>query len=405
MKKPIETHCRMAPVTGLILLLTLSGIPAERAAAEETVSFKMHRVGQYRSEALGVGDFNSDDLLDIVAGPYVYLAPNWKPVEIRHLEGEVDNEGRGYMHDFANLPLDVDQDGRLDVVSVMWHEKQAVWYRNIGLDGKLWPESVIESGDNFESADLADLDGDGQCDEVLPHTGRTSWYSLAEKKGDPLVVNVAAGQKMMFGAGAGDVNADGRIDILRPDAWLEAPPKDPAGGEWKIHPWSIGGEKADKPDHTPQILVHDVNRDGLPDVITSVAHKYGIFWYEQTRGADGRTGWKRHTIDNSWSQAHSLTLADLDGDGDLDLVTGKRYFAHNGKDPGANEPAGVHWYEYQAGDTPKWVHHAISLGDGVGSALNIPVVDLDGDGDLDIVVTGKWGGPAWFENLRISRAP
>jgi hypothetical protein len=114
MKKPIEIHCRMAPVTGLILLLTLSGIPAERTAAEETVPFKMHRVGQYRSEALGVGDFNSDDLLDIVAGPYVYLAPNWKPVEIRHLEGEVDNEGRGYMHDFANLPLDVDQDGRLD---------------------------------------------------------------------------------------------------------------------------------------------------------------------------------------------------------------------------------------------------------------------------------------------------
>lgn len=394
---------RMHPVAAVTLCFTLSGGIVDRVSAKEAVSFKMHRVGEYRSEAVGVGDFNQDKKPDIVAGPYVYLAPDWKPVQIRTLKGEVDESGKGYMHDFANLPVDVDQDGRLDVVSVMWHEKQSVWYRNIGLDGEPWPENVIESGDNFESADLVDLDGDGQRDEVLPHTRRTSWYSVAAKKGDPMVVNVASEQKMLFGAGAGDVNADGRIDILRPNGWLEAPAKE--GGEWKIHPWSIGGEKEDKPDHTPQILVHDVNKDGLPDVITSVAHKYGIFWYEQQRAADGKTSWKRHLIDDSWSQAHALELADLDGDGDLDLVAGKRFLAHNGKDPGAKDPAGVHWYEYQAGDTPKWVHHVVSLGEGVGAALDIPVVDLDGDGDLDLVVTGKWGGPVWFENLRISDKP
>ncbi|HPP54300.1 MAG TPA: FG-GAP-like repeat-containing protein, partial [Thermoguttaceae bacterium] len=89
-----------------------------------------------------------------------------------------------------------------------------------------------------------------------------------------------------------------------------------------------------------------------------------------------------------------------DGDGDLDLATGKRFFAHNGGDPGALEPLCVYWYELkrEKGKEPEWVRHAISVGQGIGSGMNIPVVDLDGDGDLDVVVTGKWGGPVWFEN-------
>jgi hypothetical protein len=140
-----------------------------------------------------------------------------------------------------------------------------------------------------------------------------------------------------------------------------------------------------------------VNDDGLNDIITSSAHKYGIFWYEQVAKGTERT-WKQHVIDDSWSQAHSLTLADVDGDGDLDLVTGKRFRAHNGHDPGGDDPPGVYWYEVRRGQNPAWTKHVISLGEGVGSGMNIPVVDLDGDGDLDVVVTGKWGGPVWFEN-------
>ncbi len=92
-------------------------------------------------------------------------------------------------------------------------------------------------------------------------------------------------------------------------------------------------------------------------------------------------------------------MADLDGDGDLDLVTGKRYFAHNGSDPGGHEPLGVYWYELKSGPSPRWTRHAISGAKAIGAGLNIPVIDLDGDGDLDVIVTGKWGGPVWFENL------
>jgi hypothetical protein len=196
--------------------------------------------------------------------------------------------------------------------------------------------------------------------------------------------------------GCGDITGDGHPDVIRPDAWFEAP-ADPRTGEWKEHPFKIGTMTEGKSGDTPQILVYDVNADGLPDIITSAAHDYGIFWYEQIRKGAEIT-FKQHLIDNSWSQAHSLALADFDGDGDLDLVTGKRFMAHNGGDPGEMDPPGVYWYELTRQANPVWTKHIISFNEGVGSGLNIVAIDFDGDGDQDVVVTGKWGGPVWFEN-------
>jgi hypothetical protein len=110
--------------------------------------------------------------------------------------------------------------------------------------------------------------------------------------------------------------------------------------------------------------------------------------------------WKQHLIDDSWSQAHSLALADINGDGTPDLVTGKRFMAHNGSDPDESGKLGVYWYELQRGGNPKWIRHVISFDQGIGSGVNLCAVDLDKDGDIDVVVTGKWGGPVWFENQR-----
>lgn len=302
------------------------------------------------------------------------------------------------MYDFMNAPLDVDGDGRLDVVSCSWHEKRSVWFRNIGLDGELWPETVIEVCGNFEHGDLWDIDNDGKAQEILPGVRNTVWYEAGTLPGGRrgVLKHTVSDKPNIWGVGAGDINGDGRADVLRPGAWYEAP-ADPRGGQWKEHPLAVGSLDENKPDHTPQILVYDVNADGLNDIITSSAHKYGIFWYEQV-GTTPERMWKQHVIDRSWSQAHSLTLADLDEDGDLDLVTGKRFRAHNGHDPGGDDPPGVFWYEVQRGQNPVWTKHVVSLGQGVGSGMSVPVIDLDGDGDLDIVVTGKWGGPAWFEN-------
>lgn len=364
-------------------------------APSEKVKFVLHRVGTFRGEACGVGDFNKDGKPDIAAGEFLYLAPDWKPRKIRTLKGEVDEQGKGYRWDFMNIPLDVDGDGLLDVVSCDWFQKWADWYRNPGAASGDWAQTVIEVNGNFETGELYDIDGDGKSREILPHVQPTVWYELVEGKGK-FEKHVVSAKAMEFGGGVGDLNGDGRPDILRPNAWFEGP-KDPRKGEWVEHPIALGGEEDGKADHTPQILVYDVNGDGRNDIVTSSAHKKGIFWYEQVRKGD-EISWKRRTIDDTWTQAHSLTLADLDEDGDLDLVTGKRFQAHNGSDPDEDKPLGVYWYELRRGKEPAWTKHTITYGEGIGSALNIPVLDLDGDGDLDIVVTGKWGGPAWFEN-------
>ena len=357
--------------------------------------FLMHRIGNFRSEACCVADFNGDGKPDVLAGEYLYLAPDWKAVKIRTLKGSVNERGEGYRWDFANLALDVDGDGKPDLISVDWFEKRAVWLRNTGLDKGEWPLTIIETNGNFETAGLYDIIGHGRAQAVVPEVASTVWYE-PDGKG-AFTKHVVSNHSLPFGVGVGDLNGDGRPDIVRPGAWYEAPP-DPRNGEWIEHPIALGA-KDGRADHTSQILVFDVNGDGLNDIITSSAHKYGIFWYEQVRRG-GEITFKQHLIDDSWSQAHSVALADLDGCGLPDLVTGKRFMAHNGNDPDENGPLGLYYYKLQCQPDRKvtWDRHIISYNQGIGAGLNICVADINGDGRPDIVVTGKWGGPVWFEN-------
>ena len=363
------------------------------------LTFVPHRVGAYRSEACCVADFNGDGKVDIAAGQYLYLAPDWKAVRIRTLESNIGEDGKGYADDFMNLVLDVNKDGKPDIVAGGWFSKTSYWFENtLGKAADQWPVHVIEKLGNHETGILVDIDGDGKALEYLPHTQITAWYETGKgTNGEPTLVRHTISEKgLSLGAGAGDINGDGRPDVIRPNAWFEAP-KDIRNGTWKEHPIALGGKEG-KTEHTSNIIVFDLNKDGLNDILTSTAHKYGIFWYEQQRDAAGNIAWKQHTIDDSWTQAHYLAFADIDHDGNREIITGKRFMAHNGGDPEEFGKLCIFYYRFTPGPNPIFRKHVITYDEGFSAGLNIEAVDIDGDGDIDLVTTGKWGGPVFLEN-------
>lgn len=257
----------------------------------------------------------------------------------------------------------------------------------------------METRSPVEFAFLVDLLNTSKPLQLLPQFGDTNfpltWYELTGKGAqDPWIKHEVSPKSYGHGIGAGDVNGDGRTDIITPKGWLEAPP-DPRNGRWKFHAeFELGA--------TGFIYVVDVNGDGIPDLVTSLGHDYGMFWMKQKKDAAGNRTWMKHLIDDGWSQAHAMTLADLNGDGRVELVTGKRYYAHE-HDPGANETLGVYWYEALNREGSQWRRHILDYGTRTGGGIQIPAVDIDGDGDLDIVVAGK-SGLYLFENLTGSSA-
>jgi hypothetical protein len=337
------------------------------------------------SETCAFADVNGDGRLDIVSGENWYEAPRWTPRKFREL-----GYASYYVDNFSDLPVDVDGDGQVDIVSCSWFAHKVSWWRNPGHGRGVWKEHMIEDTAPVEFVFLVDLDNDGQARELLPEFGSAkaprAWYQIVN---GAFVKHVIAPESGGHGIGAGDVNGDGRNDIVTTKGWYEAP-ADPRAGDWKFHSdFDLGT--------TGFIHVLDLNGDGRNDLVASRAHDYGIFWMEQ--GADGR--WTKHMIDDSWSQAHPLTLVDLNGDGRRDLVTGKRYMAHNGKDPGEREPLGIYWYEYRPsadGKRLEWTRHVVDYSTRAGGGMQIAVADFDKDGDLDMAAGGK-SGLFLFRNL------
>jgi FG-GAP-like repeat len=397
-----------------LLALQLSSRPPD-------IPFAIHPIDLGASETAAVADINRDQRIDIVSGEYWYEAPALSlskgPAWTKHRFREL-GFSNNYVDNFSDLIVDVDADGYPDVVSVAWFAKKIAWWRNPGPSTSsgqagLWKETAINTGFNVEFAILADVDNDGRAHEIVAQENGTgqSWYEIRNKA---WVRHVVSDRTYGHGIGAGDVNGDKRHDILTPRGWLEAP-ADPRSGNWTFHSvWeainvpatlstgsgqapSTGSGQAPappKPGVPPRVSqlgfmhVLDVNADGRNDVVTAAGHDYGVYWFEQ--GADGQ--WTRRSIDGAWSQGHASTLVDLNGDGQQDFVTGKRFMAHNGADPGEKEPLGVYWYERRrSGGALEWVRHIVDYGGRMGAGMQLPVADIDGDGDLDLVCPGKSG--------------
>ncbi len=343
--------------------------------------------------ACAVIDVNRDGKLDVFCGGWWYEAPTWKKHFVRHVR-----KIRGRFDGYSHLPMDVNADGWIDVINVNWRSESLFWVKHPGRKLGEWAKVMIAKPGSMETGRLEDVDGDGRLD-ILPNGVKfAAWWELAKPGPEPQWVrHDLSAEVAAHGVGFGDVNGDGRDDIIGPYGWLEAP-LDRRKGKWQ---WRA--EYKMERDTGIPILARDVDGDGDSDLIWARGHNYGVYWMEQTHNAAGEREWKRHEVDRTWSQGHSLLWADLDGDGRGELIIGKRFMAHDGKDPGATDPMVVYRYQYDP-KVRKWTRHTVASGGRVGLGLDPKVADLDGDGDLDIIASGR-SGLYWLENLLKKKKP
>lgn len=372
-------------------------LDAARAEPSGGIQFSKRCLIVDMNEGCAVVDVNRDGKLDVLAGEHWYAAPDFLPRPVRqilpvndlpaYLNGEL-------LQNIGDHPYDVDGDGWLDVISTGWTHKELCWYRNPAghYDEHPWQRQVLGviPGQN-EAIALHDFDGDGR-----PEIFVSCWAAakpqvilrlIKDAKGQPAAQQVVIGPRGGHGYAFGDINGDGREDIQCESGWYERPEGDVFVRPWKFHP-----ETALPHPSVPCVLAR-LSGSRRTDLLWGKAHDYGVYWWEQGEPkADGTTTWTEHLLDKSWSQAHAMAWADLDGDGQPELITGKRVRAHGlSGDPGSKEPECL-YYDRWDKEARKFTRHTISgPGGGVGTGLQICVADLNGDGRTDIIVAGKTG--------------
>lgn len=382
-----------------IFLTVIAAVSSNQVSAQNNIKFIKHVITHdFISEGVSAGDVNRDGMLDIIAGTCWFEAPSWTRHEIAPTP--VLKPGTEYSTSFLDYSMDVNNDGWTDQVIIGYPGTPACWYENPKGQAGYWKKHALmdKVGIGNESPNFVDVNGDGHIDILCAdiNAKQIVWLSAPSKKGDttwtryPISATNAPGtDRYSHGLGLGDVNKDGRKDVLIKEGWWEAP-ANRKQTNWKFHPANFG-------DDCSEMYVMDVNGDGLNDVISASAHKYGIWWYQQGKDMQGNVDWTKHEIDKSFSETHGVALADMNNDGHPDLVTGKRWFAHNdtNTDPGSHQPAVLYWFEFTPGKTPYFVAHQIDNDSGVG--LHVVVQDMNKDKLKDIVISNK-KGVFYFQN-------
>ena len=348
------------------------------------LKFTKRLIADERYESAGIFDVNNDGHLDIVSGAYWYEGPDFTKV---HFIGEIMADGE-YFDDFSTVPLDVNGDGNVDFITGGWWGDTIRWRENPGKPGELWPEHVIDHTGNVETTKAWDIDGDG-IPEVVPNCpgGPLAVYKLdvdaAGKRQGAFTKHIIRKDKQGHGLGCGDIAGNGRMDFVLAGGWLEAP-ADPYKGEWTWHP------DFDFVSCSVPVIVADVNGDGLSDLIVGGGHQYGLDWWEQ-RMDGGNRSWIRHPIDPHSSQYHDMIWIDIDGDGEKEIVTGKRYRAHCGGDPGANDPVGIYYFKWDGESFSKQIIDHGPARTATGLGIHFAMADLTGNCLPDLVAPGKDG--------------
>lgn len=381
MRKTLAAGVALAALVAMATAAYAAAPPQGKLLVWEKV-----RLAETTYESAAVFDVNNDGKPDIFCGDSWFAGPDFK---VKGNAGPIKATG-DYFDDFGEVPIDVNGDGYLDVVTGGWFGKSVRWRENPkGDPAKEWPEHLIAECGSVEALDACDLDGDGRL-EIVPNTPNQPQkvYKLvvdAAGKGTGKFAEIVISEKPLgHGLGCGDINGDGRPDIVYAKGWIEAP-KEPLGGaKWAAHEeFSLGSASV-------PVIVADVNGDKLADLIVGQSHEYGLDWWEQKRDGDKRT-WTKHPIDPFNSQYHALVWTDVDGDGKPDLVTGKRLHAHRDKDPGDADPAGTYYFKWTGeGFAKQVIDYGVGAA-GKGCGIFFPVTDVNGDGRPDVIAPGKDG--------------
>lgn len=368
-------------------------VPADAGAGAGPSFDKITLHRDFVCEGAAIGDVDGDGAADVVAGPRAWLGPDFAasvelwPTRVYDV--------RGYSDCFFQWLDDLNGDGRLDVLVVGFPGKEAHWLANPGPAGGPWMGHLALPVVDNESPEYLDLDGDGRRELLASAGGRLGFASPRPGAPDEEWEFVPISDDRRFGAfthglGAGDVDGDGHLDVLEATAWWRRPPTPAAGATWTRNAASFGSGGA-------QMFVTDVDGDGDGDVASTLAaHGWGLAWWEQ----EGPGSFVEHDIvlgtepptDASvvLHEPHALALADLDGDGSDDLITGERHWGHVPDHLDFDQPARLYGFLLRRdGGAPRW--KAVLIDDDSGVGTQIATGDVNDDGRLDLAITNKKG--------------